>query len=126
MLKYMLLVAGDEYEHLFFQNAIDNLNHKFRLLSAYNGESGLRIFRKVKPVCVFINFHLDDMNGLLCLNKMKAMKGAGNIPVYIYSSNNNGNLAKNALASGAAGCLAINDAMNGLKKYLYQTLAEQT
>src|SRR5689334_1556421 len=65
MVKYMLLVTEDEYEHLFFQNAIDSLNHKFRLLSAYSGKSGLRIFRKVKPVSVFINFKLNDMNGLL-------------------------------------------------------------
>ena len=125
MLKYMLLVAEDEYEHLFFQNAIDNLNRGFRLLSAYNGKTGLRIFRKVKPVSVFINFQLNDMNGLLCLNRMKSLKGADNIPVYIYSNDKNGHLARNAIASGAAGCLATNDAVNGLKACLYKTLAEQ-
>jgi len=125
MVKYMLLVAEDEYEHLFFQSAIDSLNRKFRLLSAYSGKTGLRIFRKVKPVSVFINFNLNDMNGLLCLNKMKSLKGAEDIPVYIYSSDKNGHLARNAIASGAAGCLATNDAVNGLKAYLYKTLAER-
>lgn len=125
MLKYMLLVTEDEYEHLFFQNAIDNLNHKFRLLSAYSGKAGLRIFRKVKPVSVFINFKLNDMNGLLCLNKMKSLKGAERIPVYVYSSDKNGHLARNALASGAAACLSTNDAVNGLKACLFKTLAEQ-
>jgi DNA-binding NarL/FixJ family response regulator len=106
MKKYMLVVSEKEAEHQFFEYAIDSLPARYRLLSAYNGRSGLIMFRKIRPACVFINFGLNDMNGLSCLQRMKSMKGMRNIPIYIYHHRLPQLLVAQAEQLGAAGCIS--------------------
>jgi len=93
-------------------------------LSAYTATEGIKIFRKVKPQISFVNFELDDMPGLICLKKIKSIRGAGKIPVYIYSHRSNEAVAKKANAYGAAGCLDEMNEESGLNRCLFKVLRD--
>ena len=120
MVKYILLVDVNENQHIFFQHVIETVSHRFRLLSAYDGQSGLRIFRKVRPACVFVNFNLNDTSGLACLNKMRSLKGADKLPLYLFSSVYNIQLA--SIAKLASGYFSMDSAVNSLRNALIQIL----
>jgi CheY-like chemotaxis protein len=72
------------------------------LLSARDGEAGLRLAAGMRPDLVLLDLHLPDMSGERFLRCLQAPAHAGTAPVVVLSADARPETAARLLAAGAA------------------------
>jgi len=65
---------------------IELLSNGFEVLSAADGESGLKLIGKEKPDLVLLDLVMPKMHGFEVLTKLKKNKDTENIPIIILSN----------------------------------------
>jgi PleD family two-component response regulator len=121
MLNYFLVIdnTGNEQK---FELAIRRINKNFRLISAVNCKEGLRIYRKVNPQFVLINYDLADLTGLECFQQLMSVQKNRHAAVYIHHRLITQNLVSKALYRGAKACFSFNGSENDIKSYLLEIM----
>lgn len=86
-MKKVLLVDDDQDDQEFFIEQLHEYKSGLQIISAYDGEEGLKLIYSVKPQWVFLDVNLPRINGLRLLESIKEFLQAENISVYMYSTN---------------------------------------
>ena len=81
-MKKILLVDDEENIQIVYREEFEDLG--YLVVSASNGEEGLRKFQDEKPDIVILDIHMPGMNGIEVLRKMKMMDSS--IPVILSSA----------------------------------------
>ncbi len=80
---------------------IELLSHGFEILSATDGESGLKLISKEKPDLVLLDLIMPKMHGFEILTELKKNKDTKNIPVIILSNLGQDEEVKKGMELGA-------------------------
>lgn len=86
-MKKVLLIDDDEDDQEFFIEQLLEYKSNLEIISAYDGEQGMKLIYTVKPKWVFLDVNLPRINGLKLLESIKEFLQAENISVYMYSTN---------------------------------------
>ncbi|SFQ28542.1 response regulator [Parafilimonas terrae] len=86
-MKKVLLIDDDEEDQEFFIEQLLEYKSSLQVISAYDGEEGLKLIHSIKPKWVFLDVNLPRINGLKLLESIKEFLQAENISVYMYSTN---------------------------------------
>jgi CheY-like chemotaxis protein len=121
-----LIVDDDEDDHLFFTEALLEVNAKAILLHAANGLQAIRILQNgtQNPQFIFSDLNMPLMNGIEFLIMIKKEKLFSEIPIYILTTSINTDARQEALAAGAAGFFSKPPRIEDLKKILKTVLQE--
>jgi DNA-binding response OmpR family regulator len=96
----ILLIEDDR----FLRRAADAAlrRHGFTVLTAVDGEEGLRLARAEKPDLVLLDLIMPGMQGFEVLKLLKADADTSSIPVIVLSNLGQDSDVQHALAAGAA------------------------
>lgn len=81
-MKKILLVDDEPSIQIVYREEFED--EGYEVLSALNGEEGLKIFQAEKPDIVILDIHMPGMNGIEVLRQMK--KQRSDIPVILSSA----------------------------------------
>jgi len=81
-MKKILLVDDEESIQIVYREEFEDAG--YLVVSASNGEEGLRKFADEKPDIVILDIHMPGMNGVEVLRKMKKLDSS--IPVILNSA----------------------------------------
>ncbi len=84
----ILLVDDDEDDREFFAEALKAIQIKTKLYLAKHGQEGLEVLSSLNdfPDLIFLDLNMPIMNGLQCLEKIRAMEKGQNAIIAIYST----------------------------------------
>jgi CheY-like chemotaxis protein len=85
----ILLVDDDKDDCLFFKEVLEELQLQTKLTTLHNGEELMIILNKRSaelPDVIFLDLNMPRKNGYDCLLEIKASKKLKQIPVIIYST----------------------------------------
>lgn len=72
---------------------------------AGNARTGVELIRSSRPDVVLIDLNMPMVDGLECLRKIKRDAALKDIPIFIYTTNNKGEMCDLALEEGAIECV---------------------
>ncbi len=81
-MKKILLVDNEENIQIVYREEFEN--DGYHVVSALNGEEGLKKFSEEKPDIVILDIHMPGMGGVEVLRKMKTLDPA--VPVVLSSA----------------------------------------
>ena len=81
-MKKILLVDNEENIQIVYREEFEN--DGYQVVSALNGEEGLKKFNEEKPDIVILDIHMPGMGGVEVLRKMKTLDPA--VPVVLSSA----------------------------------------
>ncbi|HAT33408.1 MAG TPA: hypothetical protein DCW29_21945 [Janthinobacterium sp.] len=87
MYKYTLLYIEDNQANLELVQALLERRDDVSLLSAADGNQGLRLARAHGPDVILLDINLPDMNGMDLMRTLRADPATVHIPVMALSSN---------------------------------------
>ncbi|MEO8085297.1 MAG: response regulator [Bacteroidota bacterium] len=87
----ILLAEDDEDDQRFFLDALQELNPHVQCTVANNGVEvfNILLLKPPPPSLIFLDLNMPLMNGIECLNKLKATEIYRQIPVVILTTSNN-------------------------------------
>lgn len=99
---YPILIIDDD---TWMQRIIPNYTRAwgFTPVSANNPIDGLALAIKIRPIVIFLDIIMPDMNGDLVLKILKKVELTKHIPVIMISGNLNKSFLKDLMIIGAAG-----------------------
>jgi CheY-like chemotaxis protein len=80
------LCLEDNPSNLQLIERILSIHTEFRLLTAVNGEDGLRAAMQHRPNVILLDVHLPDIDGEEVLRRLKTEAGTAAIPVIVVSA----------------------------------------
>jgi CheY-like chemotaxis protein len=103
----VFLIDDDQDDQLLFELAISDLEHPIKLSTVDDGINGLEALANpdFNPDFIFIDINMPKMTGLECMVKIKEIKRLKTVPIFIYSTSIDPDLAKNCKKLGATGVL---------------------
>lgn len=81
-MKKILLVDDDESIQFLYHEELEDIG--YQVLSALNGEEGLKIFREEAPDLVILDIQMPGMNGIEVLRQMKMQNAS--VPIILSSA----------------------------------------
>jgi two-component system alkaline phosphatase synthesis response regulator PhoP len=98
-LKTIIIIEDDTDILNLYQTEFE---HKgFKVLSAVDGNSGIKMVKKEKPDAVLLDIILPELNGFIVLEVIKKNKNTEKIPVFIISNLSNKEDEEKAAKMGA-------------------------
>ncbi len=91
-LAHNLVLAIDDEPSVGELLARSLSKHGFRVHSAYTGEEGIRLARKLRPIAITLDVVMPGMDGWMVLSVLKADKELQDIPVIMLTIGDNQNL----------------------------------
>lgn len=89
-LKYKLLLADDDRDDcIFFRDALDDLPVEINLTTVNDGVELMNFLKNnpsENPDLLFLDLNMPRKNGFDCLTELKSNPGLKNIPVIIFST----------------------------------------
>ena len=77
----------------------------FNIMCASTGQEGYDLVVKEMPDGVVVDFHLPDISGLAICEKIKALSGAENIKLFLFTADDQEDVRENGLfLGGGEGC----------------------
>lgn len=120
-----LLLADDDNGYCFFFNKVlEELPVKIQLATVEDGEELMQYLsknRKHLPDLLFLDLNMPRKNGSECLEEIKRNKKLKNLPVIIYSSSLNEDVADLLYQKGAHYYIRKTDCIE-LKKTIHEAL----
>ena len=127
MSKIILMVDDDEDDIHLFQEALQEVNDSFQLVTANNGQEALDLVlnNKVNPDHIFLDINMPVMNGLECLEELKRKNKIPPLLVTIYTTSAKGFLGfERCLELGASYLIkpySYHDIVQSLRERLIQS-----
>ena len=101
---YILLADDDSDDCLFFKEALDELEYPARLKTVHDGVELMHLLGKSGeelPHVLFLDLNMPRKNGQECLAEIKKDARLLNVPVIIYSTSYDVNIADQLYRQGA-------------------------
>ena len=105
MKKHFFVIDDDEEEVQLIADALKRMKADCKCTWARTGEQALQQLQYLKPDVIFIDYNMDGMNGIQCLQAIKGLPNCTHVPVVLHSSLMTDQLCSNALKLGAFQCL---------------------
>lgn len=89
--RTILCIDDDEDDRELIDSVIQELNEKYMVLKASNGEEALQLLEKQeKPPClILLDINMPVMGGKETLKKLKSSEGYSRIPVIVFTTSSN-------------------------------------
>ena len=101
--KRILLVEDDRFLRRACEIGLQRLG--FTVVTAADGEEGLRLARTEAPDLILLDILMPRMSGIEVLRALKADEGTRNIPVLVLSNSSREDSMQQAMTLGAIGYL---------------------
>jgi len=101
--KRILLVEDDRFLRRACEAGLERQG--FTLITAADGEEGLRLARTEAPDLILLDILMPKMSGIEVLRALKADEGTRNIPVLVLSNSSREDSMQQAMTLGAIGYL---------------------
>jgi CheY-like chemotaxis protein len=101
---YILLADDDRDDCFFFKDAVEELKLPVQLTTVWDGEQLMRHLSQtdnVLPYALFLDLNMPRKNGHTCLIEIKSSKTLSNIPVIIFSTSYDEQVADELYKIGA-------------------------
>lgn len=85
-MKKLLLIDDDPEDQEFFIEQLLEYKPDIEVISAFDGEEGLKLIYTLKPRWVFLDINLPRINGFSLLESIKELLQTEKITAYIYST----------------------------------------
>lgn len=117
--EYKILIIDDDvWFHKYFTKHLKSWG--FDIISAYNPYEGISLAVKEKPLLIFLDYLMPEMNGDNVLRILKAVEHTKNIPTVFISGNLSADVIGLAYKIGAKGFLTKPVSL----KTIYQKIEE--
>lgn len=120
VIPHLLLIDDDEDEIKILSDAMAEAGLNCQCTWAMGPMHGLTILKYFTPQFIFMDYRMPKMNGIECIQAIREMNGLTDIPIILYSSEIDTDLASKAYAAGAVACIKkhgnIEELSNELKK----------
>ncbi|PBQ30322.1 hypothetical protein CNR22_00615 [Sphingobacteriaceae bacterium] len=119
-----LLIDDDADDRDFFQLALKELSKKVDFHYSSSAEDALQKLKsgELSPNYIFLDLNMMPMNGLECLQEIKKISKAVDIPVIIYSTSINEDIKYQTLEAGAFDHFQKPSTLQSLVQYLERVL----
>ncbi|MFT4155173.1 response regulator [Parafilimonas sp.] len=122
-MKRLLLIDDDPEDQEFFIEQLLQYKSDVEVVSAFNGEQGLKLIYDLKPRWVFLDINLPCIDGLPLLELIKELLHAEKINVFIYSTCNNVYSKAKAFQLGARNYFRKAESIRELKMIFQQAFS---
>lgn len=117
--EYKILIVDDDiWFHKYFTKHLKSWG--FDVISAFNPYEGISLAAKEKPILIFLDYIMPEMNGDNVLKILKAVENTKDIPVVFISGNLSADVIGTAYKMGAKGFLTKPVSL----KVIYQKIEE--
>jgi len=102
-----LVIEDDPDDQEFFQIAVEKIGYQVECSFIDDCTKALELLEKTDflPDFIFVDVNMPKMNGLECLEKIKTIGRLTQVPVYLYSTSSEKNIADRCLALGGSGLI---------------------
>ena len=120
-----MLIDDDIEDQEIFAHALKHLNLSIDFVTA---NDGVHAIEKIKsdsqptPYFIFLDVNMPKMNGIETLIEIKKISKVKNVPVYLYSTYNDPEMAKEGKKQGAVDLLVKASTMKELEQTLSKIL----
>jgi CheY-like chemotaxis protein len=106
MEQLILLIDDDREELDILTLALDVAGiNNIMCVWAKSAEYAFHLFEHIVPDFIFLDYNMPKMDGIHCLQQLKKTRRIQDVPVVLYSTTIDDNTRKQALATGAIGCI---------------------
>jgi CheY-like chemotaxis protein len=114
------LIDDDQDDQLFFELAISEIEFEVDFLFADDALKGLDMLTnpEFNPDFIFVDMNMPKINGLECLVKIKEIERIKHLPVFMYSTTADENIAKTCTELGAAGLIKKETSVSAISEKL--------
>lgn len=100
----ILVIDDDGDDIYFFFKAVEMVDPQIKLVTAVDGEAGLKLVKSMEPApdFIFLDVNMPRMNGTQCLRAIKADPKLSSIPVIIMSTSRTADEMREMRQLGAA------------------------
>lgn len=123
----LMLVDDDADDQLIFVEALQSVGMTFKVLSAKDGISALRLVEEPGfevPDAIFFDLNMPLMNGKELLGAFRAMDKFDPVPIIVFSTSSNPQDIEQCTKLGANAYLTKHGSFDQLSKDLLDVLAE--
>ena len=104
-IPHLLLIDDDEDEIRILSDALAEAVIDCQCTWAMGPQHGLAILKYFTPQFIFMDYRMPKMNGIECIEAIRETHGLTEVPIILYSSEINKELADKAYAAGAMACV---------------------
>ena len=118
------MIDDDLDDQEFFQMAMEKIGYNVECRFADDCLKGLELLENSDflPDFIFLDVNMPKMNGLECLEKIRTMARLNHVPVYLYSTSSEKNIADKCLTLGGAGLIKKETSIAAIRDRLRCTL----
>jgi CheY-like chemotaxis protein len=120
MRKHFFVIDDDEEDVQFIFEALRTMKGDLKCTWARSGEQALEQLKYLKPDIVIIDYNMQGMNGIQCLQAIKGLLNCKQVPVILHSSVMTEQLRAEGLKMGAYACLQKANSLDRLIAVLQQ------
>ena len=115
-----LVIDDDPDDQEFFQVAVEKIGYQVECHFVDDCLKGLKLLENIdfNPDFIFVDVNMPKMNGLECLEKIRAMARLNQVPVYLYSTSNEKNISDKCLALGGSGLIKKETSIAAIRERL--------
>ncbi len=96
----ILVIEDSPTQGMYLQTFLQQ--HGFQALCAWNGKVGMSMAHQLRPGLIVLDMQMPDMSGLEVCRRLKQATDTAEIPIIIFTSNQDPDIITQSLASGAA------------------------
>lgn len=96
----ILVIEDSPTQGMYLQSFLQQ--HGFQALCAWNGKVGMSMAHQLQPGLIVLDMQMPDMSGLEVCRRLKQANDTTNIPIIIFTSNQDPDMITQSMASGAA------------------------
>ena len=118
---FFFLADDDEDDRFFFLEALKEIDPGIECMIASNGKDALALLQNdffPLPDYIFLDLNMPLMDGLKCLEEIKRIPSLSHIPVIIYSTSSEKEVAASCLQAGAYAFFIKPSSSSDLLNYL--------
>jgi len=123
---FFFLADDDEDDRFFFLEALKEIDPGIECMVASNGKDALALLQNdffSLPDYIFLDLNMPLMDGLKCLEEIKRIPSLSHIPVIIYSTSSEKEVAASCMKAGAYAFFIKPSSSSDLLNYLRKLIA---
>jgi len=127
--RHILLADDDEDDCLLFKDALEELELPVYLTVTNNGEQLMQALSDTNgllPDIIFLDLNMPRKNGFECLTEIKQSEKLKQLPIVIFSTSFEKDMADLLYRQGAQYCIRKPNEFSRLKEVIHQALSMNT
>lgn len=124
MQRNILLVDDDRDEIGILSEAIEMAGIDSKCQWAKGAENAYEIVRQYVPDLILVDYNMPGINGMSCMRNIREIVGNADVPILLYSTYIDHAMRKEALSTGANGCIQKTFSVTDLGKALRSLFAD--